>query len=41
VRLLERIGFRREGYAHAYLRINGQWQDHALFALLENDAIGR
>lgn len=41
VRLLERIGFRHEGYARAYLRINGQWQDHVLFALLESDAIGR
>ncbi|HUZ67137.1 MAG TPA: GNAT family protein [Beijerinckiaceae bacterium] len=41
VRLLERLGFRREGYARAYLRINGQWQDHVLFALLESDGLGR
>jgi ribosomal-protein-alanine N-acetyltransferase len=38
IRLLERIGFRQEGYARAYLRINGLWQDHLLFALLETDA---
>ena len=39
VRLLERVGFRREGYARAYLRINGAWQDHLLFALLEGDPV--
>jgi ribosomal-protein-alanine N-acetyltransferase len=38
VRLLEGCGFTREGYARAYLRINGQWQDHLLFALLDGDA---
>ena len=37
VRLLERVGFHREGYARAYLRINNVWQDHLLFALLESD----
>ncbi|WP_026607325.1 GNAT family N-acetyltransferase [Methylocapsa acidiphila] len=36
-RLLERAGFQREGYARAYLRINGAWQDHLLYALLETD----
>ena len=39
MRLLERVGFRREGYARAYLRINGAWQDHLLFALLEGDPV--
>lgn len=37
IRLLERAGFTREGYARAYLKINGTWQDHLLFALLESD----
>ena len=37
IRLLEKTGFRREGVARAYLRINGVWQDHVLFALLESD----
>lgn len=32
VRLLERAGFTREGYAREYLCINGIWQDHMLFA---------
>lgn len=36
-RLLERVGFKQEGYARAYLNINGQWRDHLLFALLETD----
>lgn len=36
-RLLERVGFKQEGYARAYLAINGQWRDHLLFALLESD----
>jgi len=37
VRLLERAGFQQEGLARAYLRINGVWQDHILFARLESD----
>ncbi len=36
-RLLERLGFQREGYARAYLLIDGAWQDHLLFAMLERD----
>jgi ribosomal-protein-alanine N-acetyltransferase len=39
IHLLERVGFQREGYARAYLRINGVWQDHLLFALLESDPL--
>lgn len=39
MRLLERVGFTREGYARAYLRINGIWQDHLLYGLLEDDEI--
>lgn len=31
-RLLQRLGFEREGYARDYLRINGAWQDHVLTA---------
>lgn len=37
VRLLEKTGFRREGYARAYLCINGMWQDHLLYARLRTD----
>ena len=39
MRLLERTGFTREGYARSYLRINGVWQDHLLYALLETDPV--
>lgn len=31
-RLLERLGFEREGYARRYLQIAGQWEDHVLTA---------
>ena len=37
IRLLEKSGFRREGYAREYLCINGMWQDHILYALLRTD----
>ncbi len=36
--LLERNGFTREGYARGYLKIDGAWRDHILFALVEGDA---
>ncbi|HGJ5858921.1 MAG TPA: ribosomal protein S5-alanine N-acetyltransferase [Arsenophonus nasoniae] len=32
--LLKRIGFRPEGYAKAYLQINGEWRDHILMSLI-------
>ena len=38
IRLLEKTGFEREGLARRYLRINGGWQDHLLYALLDSDA---
>jgi ribosomal-protein-alanine N-acetyltransferase len=37
IRLLEKAGFTREGYAREYLCINGLWQDHLLFARLNGD----
>lgn len=40
LRLLERVGFKREGLARRYLRINGVWQDHVLYALLDSDPRG-
>ncbi len=36
-RLLEKVGFEREGYAREYLCINGTWQDHLLYARLRVD----
>jgi ribosomal-protein-alanine N-acetyltransferase len=35
--LLIKIGFRREGFVKRYLKINGTWQDHILFGLLDTD----
>ncbi len=35
--LLLKVGFREEGRARRFLQINGQWRDHVLFALLEDD----
>ena len=35
--LLQRCGFRREGYARKYLKINGAWRDHLLFAVIEQE----
>jgi ribosomal-protein-alanine N-acetyltransferase len=37
VRLLEKVGFKREGLARQYLCIDGIWQDHLLFARLDTD----
>jgi ribosomal-protein-alanine N-acetyltransferase len=36
-RVLEKAGFRREGTARRYLKINDIWQDHDLYALLHDD----
>ncbi len=38
VRLLEKTGFHREGYAREYLCINGVWADHLLYARLRSDS---
>ena len=37
IRLLEKTGFRREGYARGYLCINGIWQDHLLYGRIKDD----
>ena len=34
MRVLESVGFEREGLAHAYLKINGRWEDHLLYGRL-------
>jgi ribosomal-protein-alanine N-acetyltransferase len=36
-RVLEKSGFRKEGEARAYLKINDVWADHLLFGLLPED----
>jgi ribosomal-protein-alanine N-acetyltransferase len=32
LRVIEKLAFRREGYAERYLQIAGKWEDHILFA---------
>ena len=32
LRVIDKVGFRREGYAERYLQIAGRWEDHVLFA---------
>jgi ribosomal-protein-alanine N-acetyltransferase len=39
IRLLEKVGFRREGLARGLVCINGAWQDHVVFALLTDDLL--
>lgn len=38
-RLLDRVGFQHEGMARSYLRINGAWADHLLYAALASDRL--
>lgn len=37
-RVLEKNGFRPEGVARGYIKINGLWRDHVIFSKLAEDA---
>jgi ribosomal-protein-alanine N-acetyltransferase len=37
IRIVEKTGFRYEGLAKGYLKIAGQWQDHAMYAKLVDE----
>jgi ribosomal-protein-alanine N-acetyltransferase len=37
IALVERLGFRREGFSPKYLRIGGEWRDHIRYAILAED----
>jgi ribosomal-protein-alanine N-acetyltransferase len=39
--VLTKAGFREEGLAPKYLRINGEWEDHILFAILDQEAVAQ
>jgi ribosomal-protein-alanine N-acetyltransferase len=39
-RVLEKVGYRREGVAHRYLCIAGSWEDHVVFALTADEWTG-
>jgi ribosomal-protein-alanine N-acetyltransferase len=40
IRVLEKAGFEREGLLRSYLRINGIWQDHYIYARIAGETRG-
>jgi ribosomal-protein-alanine N-acetyltransferase len=40
-RLLEKLGFEKEGFARRYLYINGRWEDHVLTSLINPNGADR
>jgi len=40
IALVQRVGFRKEGFSPRYLQINGVWCDHERWALSESDLTG-
>lgn len=41
IALIERLGFRREGFSPRYLKIGGAWRDHERYALLADEFLAR
>lgn len=39
LRVVDKLGFRREGYAERYLQIAGKWEDHELFAMTREEFV--
>ncbi len=37
IKVLEAVGYQREGLARGFLKINGKWEDHITFAKLSSD----
>jgi ribosomal-protein-alanine N-acetyltransferase len=37
IALVERLGFRREGFSPRYLKIAGRWRDHVRYAILAEE----
>lgn len=40
LRVVEKLGFRYEGYRRRFIHINGDWRDHYAFALVREDVPG-
>jgi ribosomal-protein-alanine N-acetyltransferase len=40
IRVIEKCGFRREGYAERYLKIADCWEDHMIFAMTSEEYAG-
>jgi ribosomal-protein-alanine N-acetyltransferase len=41
IALVERVGFRREGYSPRHLKIGGRWRDHVRYAILAEEFSAR
>jgi len=41
LRVVEKVGVRREGFAERYLRIAGIWEDHVIFAMTSEEWAAR
>ena len=39
LRVVEKLGFRYEGLKQRYIHINGDWRDHYVFALTEDEVL--
>ena len=39
LRVIAKLGFRREGYAERYLQIAGVWEDHEIFAMTREELV--
>jgi len=37
IKVLNAMGYQREGTARGYLKINNKWQDHDIYAKLSSD----
>jgi ribosomal-protein-alanine N-acetyltransferase len=40
IRVVEKLGLRREGYHERYLDIGGEWRDHLSFAITSEEIVG-
>lgn len=38
--LIQRMGFRKEGFSHSFLQIDGVWRDHERWAMLAEEWLG-